>query len=236
MANQFLALSLFLMLLSFFIVMNAVSGYEKTKTQPVMKSLSLAFSNKEIVEDHGPSEEPTMMMNLGKGDTLSKIEGLFDGHIANFTAKRNRLGTIMHVRLPVLAFKRAIEMPQLQSKDDSKLSNLADESFLQTLVTLLRAEENNLPYRMDMILETSYQPDVISEETQSRMRSDLTRVSGFASRLENYGMPQQYISAGLQFGETGYVSLYFKRYEHYSPLEKKHNDEQKSESSSEVPL
>ena len=44
MANQFLSLSLFLMLLSFFIVLNSMSTFEQETTVPaVLNSLSLAY-------------------------------------------------------------------------------------------------------------------------------------------------------------------------------------------------
>lgn len=240
MANQFLALSLFLMLLSFFIVMNAVSGYEETKTQPVMRSLSLAFSSKENTEDFGPSDEPTIMMNIGTGDTLSKVKGLFQGHISNIQATKNRLGTVMHIRVPVLSFKRAIEMPSLSNSDQARLSNIDQGSFLQTLITLLRAEDNDMPYRADMILEASYSPDNIPQESLGQAGNDLKLVAGFASRLEEYGMPKQYLSAGLMKGERGYISLYFRSYAPYSPVAENENenqeDEQAGDTNSEVPL
>ena len=48
MANQFLSLSMFLMLLSFFIVLNSMSTFEKEVAVPaVLNSLSMAFSKQE---------------------------------------------------------------------------------------------------------------------------------------------------------------------------------------------
>ena len=235
MANQFLALSLFLMLLSFFIVMNAVSGYEETKTQPVMRSISLAFSNKENVEEFGPSDDPTIIMNVGSGDTLSKVKGLFEGQISNIQVTKNRLGTVMHIRVPVLSFKRAIEMPRLDNSAQAKLSNMDEGSFLQTLVTLLRAEENNMPYRSDIILEVAYKPDSVEQGNLGQASKDLKAVAGFASKLEGYGLPKHYLSAGLMKGDSGYVSLYFRSYTPYSPVSEKY-DAGEEGGNSEVPL
>lgn len=235
MANQFLALSLFLMLLSFFIVMNAVSGYEDTKTQPVMRSISLAFSNEEYVEDFGPSDEPTIIMNVGSGDTLSTVKGLFEGHISNIQVTKNRLGTVMHIRVPVLSFKRAILMPRLNNSEQAKLSNMGEGSFLQTLVTLLRAEENNMPYRVDMILEVAYKPDSVKQENLKQANRDLKVVAGFASKLEDYGLPKHFLSAGLMKGDSGYISLYFRSYVPYSPVSETYDADEES-SNSEVPL
>ncbi|MDH5722226.1 MAG: hypothetical protein OEY94_02755 [Alphaproteobacteria bacterium] len=238
MANQFLSLSLFLMLLSFFIVMNAVSGYEETKTQPVMRSISLAFSNEENVKDLGPSDEPTIIMNVGSGDTLSDIKGLFEGHISNIQATKNRLGTVMHIRVPVQSFRRAIEMPSLDNSEQAKLSNADEGSFLQTLVTVLRAEKSNMPYRADIILEVPYQPNNVEQENLGQVNTDLKMAAGFTSKLEEYGLPKQYISAGLMNGESGYISLYFRSYVPYSPVSEKYNErkEQEKVNDNEVPL
>jgi len=46
MGSSFLNLSLFIMLLSFFIVMNSVSSYETTKISPVIDSIEMAFGSK----------------------------------------------------------------------------------------------------------------------------------------------------------------------------------------------
>ena len=66
MANQFLSLSLFLMLLSFFIVLNSMSDFEKQTAVPaVLNSLSLAFSSRDqnLLEGYmnvGPSAVPAL--------------------------------------------------------------------------------------------------------------------------------------------------------------------------------
>ena len=44
--GQLLAMSLFIMLLAFFIVLNAISNYENSKVKPVLQSIELTFASK----------------------------------------------------------------------------------------------------------------------------------------------------------------------------------------------
>ena len=114
MANQFLSLSLFLMLLSFFIVMNGLSefGVEEDRAKSVLNSLSMAFTNESVPTEESPGIEPTIYNEQREGDTLEMVEGLFNAHISNVQTKKNRLGTQMHVRMPISSFENAISFPK----------------------------------------------------------------------------------------------------------------------------
>lgn len=220
MANQFLSLSLFLMLLSFFIVMNGVSGFEDTKTHPVMNSLSLAFSNRAKEFGQAPSREENADMVINQGDTLSQIEGLFGAEIAGFEAVRNRFGTVMHVRVPVLNFERAIDITAPEDAQDyvSQSGYVRGQgAFLQTLVSILRAERHRIPYRMDMILNVSGDPARLPAQDPALFREKAGKVAGYARKLEGLGLPQKYMSAALGEGKNGYLDIYFHPYEPLNP-------------------
>ncbi len=210
MANQFLSLSLFLMLLSFFIVLNAVSDFEDNKSQPVMNSLSMAFSSEAIPQKSAPSFEVSEILDEKReGDTLEALEGVFNAHISGFEVKRNRLGTVMHVRVPVGRFENAIDFPSVPY---SEISIGMRGAFLPTMVTLLRSSNNDQPYRMDMVLNVSREPAVYLKDNPNAFRDDLRLVSDFALSMERAGMPKKMISAGMVKGDPSYIDLYFYRY------------------------
>ncbi|MBI1300124.1 MAG: hypothetical protein GC137_00560 [Alphaproteobacteria bacterium] len=215
MANQFLALSLFLMLLSFFIVLNAISGYEQTKTEPVIKSISLTFSSEEKRKEQEVSKEPTPVAASKQGDTMESLEGLFNAHIAGFQVSRNRLGTIMHVRSDVKEFEKAINI-QGGSYDQAAMGEQG--SFAQTLVTLLRSEEEGKSYSIDMYLNTPEDPAEYQKEFYNEFMRDLRQVTGFADRLEDVGLPKRMISAGLAKGDIGYIDLFFYKYKPFDMM------------------
>ncbi|MGH1455671.1 MAG: hypothetical protein ACRBDI_02730 [Alphaproteobacteria bacterium] len=222
MANQFLSLSLFLMLLSFFIVMNSVSGYEEEKEKSVLNSIALAFSNNKVEGLNGaPSEISTPRMSINQGETLVEIEGLFDASISGFEATKNRLGTVMHVRTPIAKFENALDSGGSFNTD----MNLGEKgSFTKTLVTLLRSEERGQPFRIDMILNTEQDPIELHFENNDDFMKYLYRVTALSNRLEQQGVPIKMMSAGLVKGEVGYIDLYFHKYKPFKLLNDSQNE------------
>ena len=78
MANQFLGLSLFIMLLSFFIILNAISSFEITKTQPILNSLSMTFASKQTDQQIIPGKVVSQSSQKMEGSALDKIEAFDD--------------------------------------------------------------------------------------------------------------------------------------------------------------
>lgn len=213
MANQFLSLSLFLMLLSFFIVLNSVSEFEDSKAEPILNSLSIAFTSKVSLKPVAPSikqtEETPLKDGKKEGDTLKELEGLFNAHIANFTAKRNRFGTVMHVSLPIGRFESALAF---NSYDQANIIADTKGAFLPTMITVLRASENGKQYRIDMILNTASDPSVQNHANQPIFMRDMKRITNVATVLEQKGLPKKMISTGLKQGREGVLDLYFYLY------------------------
>ena len=227
MANQFLALSLFLMLLAFFIVMNALSDFEtvENKERHVLRSLALAFTGEDIPEDSAPSEEENLRDIVNEGDTLSQLEGLFDGHIANFQATRNRLGNVLHIQVPVSEFENAIDMPQIMNSGGSRSVSGGQGTFLQTMITVLRSAKSGVPYRMDMILLIPEDLESYRKNNTADYMEAIHKVGFFAQTLERSGMPKNMMSVGLDQGKSGYVDLFFYPYRPYSPEFKRDADD-----------
>ena len=210
MANQFLSLSLFLMLLSFFIVLNSVSDFEETKAVPAaLNSLLLAFSNDVKNIEDKPSPAPSLYQDKRGGDTIEALEGVFNAHIGGFEAKRNRLGTVLHVQLPMQRFENAVNEATFEN---AGFGAGTLQSFMTTLVTVLRSAENGQPYRIDMVMNVSEDPVILSENAPDDFVTALKRVSDLATTLENKGIPKKMLSAGLVSGKAGMIDLYFYRY------------------------
>lgn len=209
MANQFLSLALFLMLLSFFIVMNSVSEYEDSKSKPVLNSLALAFSTDMVSTQRAPNMIETSRAAMSKGDTLEELEGLFGGHIEGFEVTRNRLGTVMHVHTPVLQFERAINIENTQAGN----VEIGEEgAFINTMVSLMRAESKGKSYSVDIILNLSDDPVLVQNNNPQNFLNALKRVSAIADALERIGLPKKMISSGLAQGDKGFLDLYFYPY------------------------
>ncbi len=212
MANQFLSLALFLMLLSFFIVMNAISSFETSKSAPVINSLALAFSNRVLDREISPIT-PSADMSINDGDTLEVLEGLFNAHLASFQATTNRFGTVMRIKTPVGQFEKSINI----SSSGYNITTLgAKGSFIQNMISLLRSEKKAMPYRVDMVLNIPEELADFQKNYPNEFISNLKLVSSFAGILENAGLPKKMISIGLSKGDEGFIELYFYRYKPFN--------------------
>lgn len=216
MANQFLGLSLFIMLLSFFIILNAISNFEITKSRPVLNSLTLAFSNKQTLDITPPGLETRRTQNQQLGSTLDRIEELFRSQISSTEAKQNRLGTVMHVRLPFNDFQNAL-INSLTIPAEPAAPNTQTVDLLPMLVSLLETQRN-VTYKMDMVLNVEEELPYLVAEQPGRFAVYNRAISEVAFKLEDSGLPKVQLSAGLETGEPGMIDLIFSRYQPFNPL------------------
>ncbi len=207
MANQFLALAMFIMLLSFFIILNAMSDYEEERSRPIMSSIAAVFSAKAVdKEDFGTTTRETQEQSYKQGDALDQVKGLFTAEVAGVKAQKNRLGTSMNLKMKLDDFERAIMTPKS-----------SDIELLPTLVSLIDTQDN-IPYRMDIVVGTGQNPAKIANENPDEARNYIHRASALADVLENAGLPRKLVSTGLGSGSAGYVDLNFQRYEPFNPV------------------
>ncbi|MGH1399268.1 MAG: hypothetical protein ACRBCT_08655 [Alphaproteobacteria bacterium] len=211
MANQYLALSLFIMLLSFFIILNGTADFEDTKSRPVLNSIALAFSDREVKEEtFKPNTVESAEKSVREGSTLDKIQGVFQSHITGYEVTKNRLGTEMHIRMPIPRFERAVLTPLASETLQT------DEGFLPTLVSLIQTRESKNPYRMDMVMNMDAEPAKMALESPQSLKNSIKIAAAFTDALERAGMERKLISTGLEKGEVGFIDLYFRRYEPFT--------------------
>lgn len=214
MANEYLGLSLFIMLLSFFIILNALSDFEETKADPIMSSLNMAFSAGAIDKDEpAPSIQSFEETSMNEGTTLDKIEGLFGAQVKNFRVTKNRLGTEMYIRLPREEFEAALGASgQDLFLEEEGTNPMLEEPFIEMLVDLINTARTSVPYRMDIVLNLGASPAVLRNDSPETLNGAMRTVSGYAELLEREGLPIRFTSAGLGAGETDIVELVFRRY------------------------
>lgn len=205
-ANQFLSLALFIMLLSFFIILNAVSSFEETKSAPVLNSLSITFSGKDLQEALEPNIVESAAQSINEGDTLDQLKALFNAHITGAKTRKNRLGTTMHIRMPIQQFERSLSAPRS-----------AQGSFLPTLASLIQTSDTKTIYRMDMVLNIPATPANAVSDAPEMLRKNLRKIALISKRIEENGVPKKLISSGLSQGEEDIIDIYFRRYEPFNP-------------------
>lgn len=209
MANQFLSLSLFIMLLSFFIILNTMASFDEDKSNPVIKSLSVAFSAREIEENIAQSTISDEVEAMREGSTLDRLQALFESNISNFKMQKNRFGNEMYAWMPLKQFENAI----LKIEKGRGV----DDPFLPVLVSLLQAQDKGIPYRMDILLNIEDNPAELKNIEPERLAILMQKSATLTQILQRAGLPKKLMSAGLDKGTTGYVALAFRPYAPYNP-------------------
>lgn len=230
MGSQLLGLSMFIMLLAFFIVLNAISQYEQTKVHPVMESLGYAFSSKLLSQqmDEQPSMTASSEESVDEGNALDRMKALFTAQIpATQTVVSDSKGE-MYVKLQMKDFEAAVMAVGQRNALDQKDKNaiLLKGFFLPTLVALMKNEKVGIPYRMDISVNIDGNPAALENSQPQQIAAKIKKLGGLAGKIEDAGLSTKLISVGLQKGEPGTVEILFRRHVPFNPLGDKHDRQQ----------
>ena len=219
-ATIVLNLSLFIMLLAFFIVLNTMSSFEEIKVKPIISSLEKAFSTDVRRQDVLPSVTPEIENpNIDEGNILRRLEALFQSQIAAYEATSSDRRGIMHVRVPTDILTKAVLSVEAQTSGETDEGVLDEsEAFLEMLVSILRSEEMGIVYRLDIVTNVDGNPAALQNEIPQAMFSVMAQVSLLTQKLEQAGMSEHLLSSGLKQGDPAYIDLYFSPHEPFNPL------------------
>ncbi|HCQ71316.1 MAG: hypothetical protein CL570_03365 [Alphaproteobacteria bacterium] len=201
MGNQFLSLGLFIMLLSFFIVLNSLSTFEESKTRAVIDSLSDALVPQYSFQEDMPSP---VIANEGedanKGDALEQIKALFNASIPDVKAQKNRFGTELRMKMARADFEQAL----VGAGPDG-------QRFSAALAGLMDLDDS-VPYEMDIVLNIDANPAALQGRAPSVAGELINAAGRYAQTLEDQGVRSRLITTGLAHGDDDQVFLLFRRY------------------------
>ena len=212
MASQLLGLSLFVMLLAFFIVLNSISSYDEAKVAPLRQSLEQTFAT--LIDQTGnlkPVIAKSPDVAFGEGDTLEQVEGLFKSQIAGTETVTSTARGTMYIRVRKTDFETMVN-----SIGDKKMPK-ASQDFLATLVSVLRSDQRGTPYRVDIIYNLDDNPARIGNREPGRMAEMVKAVAVIAGKIEAAGLPQKLMTIGLQKGDPDFVELMFSPHTPFDP-------------------
>lgn len=217
-SGQLLSLSLFIMLLAFFIVLNALSSFEEVKTAPVMESLETAFSTKVTRRDIRPSITPDPLQSIREGETVERLDALFKSQITGYDPDKNSITGELHITMPLDRFARAVT--EAGQRNLSGASGIAPPKkfFLPTLISILKSDQKGVPYRMDILVHVPDNPSRMQNRKPQALAVILERAGALTRRLEAAGMPQRLLGIGLKEGDENTVEVFFRKHIPFSPL------------------
>lgn len=212
MASQLLGLSLFVMLLAFFIVLNSISSFDEAKVAPLRQSLEQTFAT---MLDQTGSLSPTIAKSqdvaFGEGETLEQVEGLFKSHIAGAELVTSTARGTVYIRVPKSNFESIVN--GIGNKKPAK----ATQDFLTTLVSVLRSDQRGTPYRIDIVYNLGENPARIGNREPAKMAETVKSVAAIAGKIKSAGLPQKLMTIGLQKGDPDFVEMMFSRHSPFDP-------------------
>lgn len=210
--GHLLGLSLFVMMLAFFIVLNAISNFDEAKVEPMRQSLEDTFATKISTQNNMrtvniQAEEQA----LAQGETLDRIKALFTSNITGTqTITSTERGTL-YMRLPRGEFERIVASLGAGQKTD------VARPLLETLISILRTDQRGAAYRVDITYNLDHNPGRVANREPQKMQEYITAAAAAAQTLEKSGMPARLLSVGLKKGNSDYVDLMFSPHLPFNP-------------------
>lgn len=202
--RQLLGLSLFVMLLAFFIVLNSISTFDEAKVEPMRQSLEETFAAKM------DSVDTLRIMNiqaeeraLEQGKTLERIEALLTANIAGTEAITSSESGIMYMRLPRTEFERVVTTLGAGERPDIV------KPILETFISILRTDGRGIPYRVDITYNLDRNPGRVANREPQKMEEFVKAAAATAQTLEKAGLPARLMTIGLKKGNPDYIELMF---------------------------
>lgn len=208
--SQILGLTMFIMLLAFFIILNSISTFNQEKVQPLRESLQMAFTSTLTTSiDLDPSIVSTTDKETSEGKVTARLERLFSANVAGVEAQTdNGSGTIL-LRMKFDDFKKAV---------DAAVTGTSPKSdFMRTLVSLVRTDMSGFTYRMDVFVQVNGNPAHMQNREPQKIDAIMDDLAGIAMRLGRTGLPDKLMSFGIEDGDDGMVEILFRPHVPYNP-------------------
>lgn len=193
--NQ-LFLSLFLLVLAFFILLVTISSVEKVKSRTVMDSLTSAFTS--IVP---PTTDPTKFQS-NEGDIVAgqqmqdTVSDLFATALQVAEVHIVQPGKLMQVKLSANSL----------FKDATATLNPNQFPLLDRIVAAASGRPAGLRFDMEFVIGTRTGADGALPQTQTL---ELARAGAFAREMVARGLPPDSIAVGLAPGDPNDVTIWF---------------------------
>ncbi len=189
-------LSLFLLVLSFFIILVSISTIADVKSQAVRSSLSSTFRT--VLS---PSTDPTEFTSLD-GDVLAgqqfqeTVTGLFSTSLQVAKVEVLRPGKLMRVKLPVSAM----------FADGATDVRPVAVPILDRVVAVLSSRPPGLRFDMEFVIGSAF-----AEGTSLPVNQTLEtgRAGNLAREMARRGVPPDSVAVGIRPGGTDEITIWF---------------------------
>lgn len=203
-----LTLSLFIMLLAFFIILNAISTWRVEKAAPVLQSIEKAFATR--ITLHGYPRPVPPPSDPAAAETepapANDFRPLFDAYLPGYRASVMPQQGILRIEIPM------DELEKVVRGDEIARRRLAvPGGFTRGLVALMEGGAGeggtSMPYRLDIMLQIDGTPGRVRMRDPEKLIGAAARTAVIAAALEDEGAPAHRIGIGLEKGREGRAVL-----------------------------
>ena len=200
--QQFLNLSIFILLLAFFVVLNVHSTVDTHRVRPVMSSLEQQFK---LSSGVAPADVDSPG-NEGAGSTLEAVEGIFKAASISFKIQKIDGDDIFVVVLSRRDFdealSQAVEGAIVQGKPKAGNIYARHARLFTQLSVMLRPREAQYGYHMTVHSNT--------DNPAAPHRTELEQLKKYQESLKHLGFSDAVVSYGFTPRIRGEVQLYFQ--------------------------
>lgn len=195
--NQLTTLSLFLMLLAFFIVLNVNSNYEVSRSVPVLQSIERTFSPKVVgYEEKENSATESQQKVTGQANAIDQLQATFKAEIPGLKVTVKKDLDLMSTTISRLKFRNMI------LEKSPAISRIRE--------ILNRFIESDKGYVMDMVFYFEQDPAKESFDSPENYKNFLKEVQRYIPLLQEAGFDRRTISLSFFKGNVDDVTLMFK--------------------------
>jgi hypothetical protein len=195
-------LSLFLLLLAFFVFLNSISSYEKTKSYKVAKSVRANFPN--LVKQGNSAD----MLGQSQNNELSpnivkRIEKAFLFALPNIELNRGGETKSIQINIPLRAlFDRESGLPRKSA-----------QVLLQNISKILKDSAKTKPLKVEIFF--GYKPSRNGIELEESLK---LKISFIIETMLKAGAPRGFVSIGLEPSDPNKLSFKITKSSNHSDL------------------
>ena len=200
--TQVVALSLFMLLLAFFIMMNSNVTLSPQRISAVIESVQTAFGQSLIEINTGSSLIITSQQRHGTGNSMADVAAAFANEVPGMKQSLVKRTGVLTMVIPLNEFNRLLDISGTGKTDQA----------LQQIITFLSDPERK--YEVQLFLNR--RPERFHAAPLRTSPTD-TYLSIWSKRLLELGLPSERFSYGIAPGPAGTVSLVVKPTEETPP-------------------
>jgi flagellar motor protein MotB len=194
-ANAVIFVSLYLLLLAFFIFLHSVSVLQEERVRTVLGSVNIAFAG---LSRDTPADRQRKLTGEEQGTQAfhAKLKNVFETAVPLVESRYTRGGTRLQFSVPVR---------QLFAYRSLKLREALD-GFLNDVAATMIARNNNVATDIEIRIGTG-----VSLPELAAVSDDIAaqRVAHLSQRLMDKGVPSRNISIGMEAGDAGLIHFSF---------------------------